>query len=224
MTRAKYICFEGTEGVGKTTQTKKVVDYLLSKGHSVLHTKEPGIDLLPLTMKLREIMLSNEFDDQLTVPSREFISQAIRSIHLEKLVYPALDGEQYDFIIQDRGLLSGLAYGVACGNDFLELMGLSQRIVSNKGAQYGVGGVSTLYDNIVLLKGDIGDKLNRAKKSKQEFESGDAIEAKGSEFMEIVGQNFTDMADGFQGVRVVNVDGKDIDTVFAEILSALELS
>src|SRR5271167_1025736 len=115
MKRATYICLEGTEGVGKTTQTQKLVDHLRAKGCKVLQTKEPGTAHAPLTMQLRGIMLDKQYDEQLTAPARELISQAIRSIHLEKVVFPALS--EYDFIVQDRGILSGLAYGTACGND-----------------------------------------------------------------------------------------------------------
>ena len=112
---AQYIVFEGTEGVGKTTQTQKLVDYLKVQGFSVFHTKEPGTVHSPLTMQLRGIMLDNQYDDQLTQNARELVSQAIRSIHLEKVIRPAMN--KYDFIVQDRGILSGLAYGEACGND-----------------------------------------------------------------------------------------------------------
>ncbi len=223
MTRARYICLEGTEGVGKTTQTQKLVDYLVSQGKRVLQTKEPGIGLLPLTMKLREIMLSNEFDAQLTAPSREFISQAIRSIHLEKLVYPSLVSEEYDYIIQDRGILSGLAYGTACGNDFLDLMEYAKTIVGNKGTDYGVSGVSSLYDNILILRGDVAKGLETAKNAKQEFKDGDAMESKGNEFMQEVSNNFMNFSEGFSGVRLINVDGKDIEQVFGDILLNLDL-
>jgi dTMP kinase len=105
MPTAKYICFEGTEGSGKSTQTQKLVDYLRSKGYKVLQTKEPGTPLSPLTMELRKIMLDSQYESQLTMTARELISQAIRSIHLERVVIPALS--EYDYIIQDRGILSG---------------------------------------------------------------------------------------------------------------------
>ena len=115
MKKAKYICLEGTEGVGKTTQTRKLVDTLRARGYAVLETKEPGSPHSPLTMTLRGIMLDNQYDSQMTRPAREFISQAIRSIHLEQVIVPNL--YKYDFIIQDRGILSGYAYGTACGNN-----------------------------------------------------------------------------------------------------------
>src|ERR1017187_8360897 len=127
--KARYIVFEGTEGVGKSTQTQKLVDYLRAKGYKVLQTKEPGTSHAPLTMLLRSIMLDKQYDEQLTAPARELISQAIRSIHMDKVVVPAL--LTHDFIVQDRGVLSGLAYGTACGNELDRIISLSEYITEN---------------------------------------------------------------------------------------------
>src|SRR5512135_1519125 len=100
MRKAKYICFEGTEGSFKTTNAVMLAKYLEGKGYKVLLTKEPGTPLSPLTMELRGIMLDAQYESQMTMVAREFISQAIRSIHIEKIILPAL--QEYDFIIQDR--------------------------------------------------------------------------------------------------------------------------
>lgn len=215
---SRYICLEGTEGVGKTTQTQKLVDYLRSKGYKVLQTKEPGTPLSPVTMKLREIMLSNEFDKDLTPAARELISQTIRSIHLGKVVYPARD--EYDFIIQDRGVLSGLAYGTACGNDTEWL-----RDLASYAADLGEDdeeAIFSLYDSVLYLRGNVSKGLDLALSSKQEFKDGDAMESRGNEFLNQVGQNMDEMSEWFNA-KVITVDGKNIDEVFGEILSALDL-
>lgn len=223
MKKAKYICLEGSEGVGKTTQVQKLVDYLVGQGKTVLQTKEPGVHHLPLTMRLREIMLDGGLEDQMTAPAREFISQAIRSIHLEKLIYPALNSGEYDYIIQDRGILSGLAYGTACGNEFLSLMDYTKQVVSNKGASYGISGIANLYDNIIILTGDVAKSLDTARNTSQEFEAGDAMEAKDLSFHNEVADNLVNFSEGFSGVRFIPVDGKDINQVFGDILLNLEL-
>jgi dTMP kinase len=212
----KYIVFEGVEGVGKTTQTQKLVDYLKQQGFKVLQTKEPGINLLPLTMKLREIMLSSEFDSQLTISAREFISQAIRSIHLEHLISKNLNNN-YDFIIQDRGILSGLAYGEACGNDINFLLSLSQKVVEPLNKT-----IYSLYDKVIYFKGDSKKSLQKAIESKQEYASGDAIEAKGEEFItnvEILMESHISKFD----CSTIYIDNKDISTVFEEIKIILKI-
>lgn len=216
MKKATYICFEGTEGVGKTTQTQKLVDYLRSKGYSVLQTKEPGTSHAPLTMQLRGIMLDKQYDDQMTAPARELISQAIRSIHMEKVVLPA--AEYYDFIIQDRGILSGLAYGTACGNDVERIISLSEYVTESARSSLSDG----LYDCIIYLKGDTSAGLKKAQAAKQEFQAGDAMEAKGSGFIEQCSKNMDDFSQAFN-TKTISVDGKNIEEVFAEILQTLNL-
>ena len=216
MSKARYIVLEGTEGVGKTTQTVTLVNYLKKQGYSVLQTKEPGTPLSPLTMKLRNIMLNAEYDDQLTVPSREFVSQAIRSIHLEQVIMPALDS--HDFIIQDRGILSGLAYGEACSNNFELLAQLSEVISCPLTNNF-----YELYDDTIYLRGNVLKGLETAINSKQEFEAGDAMEQKGNEFILRVADNMQFMSQSFSNVNEINVDNKDIDVVFNEIIKVLNV-
>ena len=226
---ARYICIEGTEGVGKTTQTQKLVDYLRSKGHKVLHTKEPGTLHAPLTMELRGIMLDAKHEGELTKLSRELISQAIRSIHLEKVIVPALN--EYDYIVQDRGILSGYAYGMACGNSYDRLSYLASELIEDSGLETCA---EMLYDDVVYLTGNVKKGLNKAISSKQEFEAGDAIEMKGLPFMEQVNKNMRELSEDFDAKEVNTdapvdelfdeiMDSKTIDEVFSEILKKLKL-
>lgn len=209
----KYIVVEGLDGMGKTTQVRNLVEYLRGIGKTVLVTKEPGTVNIPLTMKLRELMLDNQYDDQQTVASRELISQAIRSIHMEKLIYPAQKPDsQYDFIVQDRGTLSGFAYGIACGNHFTFI----QSIVSDIVVDY-----RNMYDLIIYLKGNIAEGLQRAASRKKEFESGDAIEKRDIAFFEKVAVEMDYYVCLFDHVVEIQIDGKTADEVFAEIKNIL---
>lgn len=222
MKKAQYICLEGTEGVGKTTQTNLLVETLRARGYRVLQTKEPGIDLVPLTMKLRGIMLDNQYDSVMTRPAREFISQAIRSIHLERLVVPNLF--EYDFIVQDRGILSGYAYGEACGNSFanLQLMATQNVDSADEGKDILPLRPELIYDRVIYLRGDSVKGLAKAKSAKQEFETGDAMESRGNSFMEKVSKNMDEMSSRFNTVRI-DVDGMSITEVHNEIIKALKL-
>jgi dTMP kinase len=219
MKRAKYICFEGTEGVGKTTHSKKLYDYLREQGYTVLLTKEPGTPLVPLTMTLRNIMLDNKFDDILTKPAREFISQAIRSIHLERVIVPALT--QYDYIIQDRGILSGYAYGSACGNDISVLRRMATQ---NIDAAMGINAprAEGIYDMVIYLKGDPIDGLLKAKMAKQEFETGDAMESRGDSFIAKASANMDQFSSFFNTVRI-EVNDRPISEVHSAIINALNM-
>lgn len=216
---ARYICLEGTEGVGKTTQTKKLVNHLLSKGYKVLQTKEPGTPLSPLTMELRNIMLNAKYEKEITPIARELVSQAIRNIHLLQVIKPAL--YEYDFIIQDRGILSGLAYGDACGND-PGLLGFLASLHSIDEKNIGPQ-VYKIYDDVLYLNGDVSIGLDKALTGEQEFEAGDAIEARGLDFMNDVSTKMVQYSQLFN-TKTIDVHGKDIDTVFTDILNVLDIS
>jgi dTMP kinase len=215
MKNTRYVVFEGTEGVGKTTQTNLLVKYLTDSGFKVLNTKEPGSPFSPLTMVMRGIMLDKQYDEQLTQNAREYVSQAIRSIHLEKIIYPAMG--KYDFIIQDRGMLSGLAYGTACGNKTEWIESMMRNVVGLNVNPYN------LYSDIVYMRGNVDNALQKAKSSKQEFAAGDAIEAKGNNFMKQVSDNMNNYSKWFNGVKYIEVDNKNINQVFDEILRSLDI-
>jgi dTMP kinase len=213
--KSKAVCIliEGTEGVGKTTQIELLASALRARGNKVLKTKEPGTPHSALTMRLRRIMLDSKY--KLPRPAQELICQAIRSIHVETVVRPAL--REYDYIIQDRGALSGLAYAAACGdsNPFIE------QLTSFSLGSFNDGDIRSLYDRVIVLAGDPTKSLKRAKSAKQEFKAGDAMEAKGAKFMRKVRRNFLKFRTKFNNSTVINVDGKSREAVLEEILSAV---
>lgn len=102
---AKFITFEGGEGSGKSTQARKLYEYLSSNGHNVYLTREPGGTELAERLR-NEILLKGEgVDDPLT----EFlIITAARRDHVEKMIKPKL--EQEITVICDRFYDSSLAY------------------------------------------------------------------------------------------------------------------
>lgn len=216
MKKARYICLEGGDGVGKSTQTELLVSYLKNRGYSVLQTKEPGTPLSPLTMQLRGIMLDSQYEEEITPEARELVSQAIRSIHLQKVILPALS--EYDYIVQDRGMLSGLSYGSACGIGNRDLLNLSHFVTS-----CAVNTYSSLYDDIIYLRGDPTIGLQKALGTKQEFQAGDAMEARGSDFMKDVQDYMDDFAQKYPSLSTIDVDGKNIQEVFGLIIDTLNI-
>jgi dTMP kinase len=211
--RAKIVVFEGIDGVGKTTQVKLLADWLTLKGFKVLCTKEPGTPHLSITQELRRFVLSKEFDAQMTTTAREFLTQAIRSIHLEKLIIPALT--EYDFIIQDRGVMSGIAYGNACGFPEEDLRFLAKMVL--KPISFDLK-ENQLYDLVIMLENKVDVSLNRTEVRSQEYKTGDVIEAKGSDFMRQIQQNFSKMTD----FPVVKVNASNtIEDVFKVVQSVV---
>lgn len=111
--RGKFITIEGCEGVGKSTQTALLVDYLQRQGKKVYYTREPGGTTI--SESIRKIILdptNKEMDDftelLLYVAARRQLTSEIIRTKLN-------DGF---FVICDRYIDSTLAYqGYARGLD-----------------------------------------------------------------------------------------------------------
>lgn len=205
-----YVVFEGGEGTYKSSTMKTVADRLTNHGYRVLMTKEPGTPLLPITMELRKIMLDNKHDSELSPYAREFISQAIRQIHIEKLIRPAYSSGLYDVILQDRGIMSGLIYAHACGVDATPF---TPRYLG----QAGVVDQFHLYDLTIVFDRS-KHSLDVAVNSKDEFGSGDAMESRGDEFHSIVNAKFKEYSNvlnrtyeqcSTRSLKLINVDDYD---------------
>lgn len=208
---AKYICFEGSEGTGKTTQIALVSQELTKMGYSVFITKEPGTPHSETSMLLRGFALNDAYSKDLTLLSREYLMQAIRSMHMEKTIQPNLD--QYDFILQDRGMLSGLVYGISCGLSEETMETLSKLTLNNKP-------YLELYDQVIFFKGDVKKGLERALNAKQEYEAGDAMENQGVSFLNKVDKSFSEKLKLFKH-SIFEVENKTIEQSTNEILSII---
>jgi len=100
-----FITFEGIEGCGKTTQAKKLKNYLEEQGKTVLLTREPGGSDLGIT--LRKILLSMETEN-ITQETELFLYLADRSQHVREVIKPALAEKKV--VISDRYTDSTVAY------------------------------------------------------------------------------------------------------------------
>lgn len=97
-----FITFEGCEGCGKTTQSKKLHKYLSSKGQKTLWTREVGGTIA--AEKMREILIHEE----LSPKAETLLIMSARAEHIEKVIYPAL--KNGEIVICDRFLDSTVAY------------------------------------------------------------------------------------------------------------------
>jgi dTMP kinase len=100
-----FITFEGGEGSGKTTQIRLLADRLKAEGLSVVTTREPGGT--PEAEKIRSLLVNRDGGDWTPV-SEVLLLFAARSMHVEKLVRPALAAGKV--VISDRFTDSTRAY------------------------------------------------------------------------------------------------------------------
>jgi dTMP kinase len=99
-----FITFEGGDGSGKSTQSRMLVDWLQSEGHSVVVSREPGGT--ELGNELRDIVLHRR--GEISPRAEALIYAADRAHNIATKVRPAL--ERGEMVVQDRYLDSSVAY------------------------------------------------------------------------------------------------------------------
>ena len=100
-----FVCFEGGEGAGKSTQAKALAAWLEDQGHQVRLTFEPGDT--PVGRLLRDIVLDPATGD-LSPRTEVLLYAADKAEHVDTLVLPAL--QRGEVVITDRYVDSSLAY------------------------------------------------------------------------------------------------------------------
>jgi len=106
-----FICVEGLDGCGKTTQTKLLVERLEKKGYDAIYTAEPSGGKIGSLIK--EYCLHGETRVSSIVEALLFTAD--RFEHVEKEVIPALN--EGKLVVSDRYVYSSLAYQGAAGLD-----------------------------------------------------------------------------------------------------------
>jgi len=86
--RGLFITLEGGEGAGKSTQLRRVVEWLRGRGHRVLQTREPGGTAV--SERIREILLDREHA-ALDERTELLLMFAARAQLLAERIRPALD-------------------------------------------------------------------------------------------------------------------------------------
>jgi thymidylate kinase len=105
----KIICFEGSDGLGKTTQTRELILSIRKKGYSVKYFKLPTTDTF--IGKSISKMLKSGFAKR-----NPNIFQLINS--LDKFIFQITKltfNKKVDYIILDRWHLSSVVYGISGG-------------------------------------------------------------------------------------------------------------
>jgi dTMP kinase len=100
-----FVCFEGGEGSGKSTQSQRLAAWLEQEGYVALLTFEPGDT--EVGRKLRTIVLSPE-TGRISDRTEALLYAADKSEHVDTVVQPALD--RGEVVITDRYVDSMLAY------------------------------------------------------------------------------------------------------------------
>lgn len=125
--KGKFITFEGSEGCGKSTQSKLLFEYLRSKGKKVIYLREPGG--VKVSEAIRQLLLNPK--NKIPSAAETLLYMAARSCVVEEIIRPALRSGKT--VICDRFMDSTVAYqGYGLGVDIklIKLIGefATQRI------------------------------------------------------------------------------------------------
>lgn len=200
-----FITFEGSEGVGKTTQIQLLRDHLLGRGYDVVVTREPGGTVLG--EKLRELIKYFSAPEGIAPEAELLMFGASRAQHVRRIIEPHL--QRGGIVLCDRFADSTTVYqGMARGldPDFIEAM-----------HRFTIGNCRP--DITLLLDLDVPTGHQRI--GKRPRRQDDRFENESRRFHESVRQGFLALA-AREPERVVVIDaGNSPDAVHARILEVL---
>ena len=203
------IVLEGAEGVGKSTQLRRLAEWLESRGETVVAVREPGGTVVG--DEIRRILLDPASD--ITAHAEALLFMASRAQLVERVVRPAL--AHGDAVLIDRFFLSTYAYqGAGRGLPEDEIR------AANRVATGGL-----VPDLTLLLELPAGEGLARAARRGER----DRMERAADDFHRRVGEAFGRFASAeWQRAHpecgpIVIIDGTgSADEVFARLRTAVE--
>jgi dTMP kinase len=147
--RGRFITFEGTEGVGKSTQLKQAAATLESLGVDFIVTREPGGT--PMAEKIRELLLAPR-EEPVNETTELLLMFAARAQHLYNCILPAL--EQGKWVLCDRFTDATFAYQGGGRGVSVERIALLENLVQGE----------IRPDHIILLDAPVATGMARARK------------------------------------------------------------
>jgi dTMP kinase len=112
MARGLFLCLDGLDGTGKSTQCRLLADWLRARGHAVRQCADPGGTAVGDVV--RALLL--EHRGEMTPTCEAFLFMASRAQLTAEVIRPALEAGQV--VLSDRYLLANVVYqGHAGGLD-----------------------------------------------------------------------------------------------------------
>lgn len=202
-----YIVFEGPVGTGKTTQSKKLADWLQNQfpGIPVVWTREPGGSEIADTV--RAAVQGTQYSEVMDPVCEAYLYAASRAQTLRTIVLPCL--RSGGIVVADRSFITSLAY-----QGFARRLGLETVWGINKLA------VDNIFPDLVIYL----DMSVEAALARAHDQIGDKFEYEGASF-------FSEVRRGYEIISgiplfekkwvTVSAEG-DPDCVFAAVLQAIQ--
>jgi dTMP kinase len=204
----RFITLEGGEGVGKSTQSRRLADALKARGIEVIETREPGGSAG--AEAIRNLLLEGTVD-RWSARTEALLFAAARADHVASLIRPALDKGAW--VLCDRFLDSSLAYqGGASGISEEDILRL-----------HHFGSIDLLPDRTLLLALPIEVAAQRA--GERDAGRTDRFGRRGVDYHQRVAGAFDRLAERFpQRIRKVEAEGapeRVTEKLLAEIADLL---
>ena len=167
-----FVCFEGGEGAGKSTQADALARWLTDEGYAVRLTFEPGDTAVGKQM--RAIVL-DPATGELSPRTEALLYAADKAEHVDTLVLPAL--RRGEVVITDRYVDSSIAY-----------QGAGRVLALDEVTRLQRWATGDLRPHLTVLL-DVAPEHGLGR-----FEERDRIEAEGHDFHERARQAFLDLA------------------------------
>ncbi|HEX3313964.1 MAG TPA: dTMP kinase [Gemmataceae bacterium] len=192
-----FVSLDGLDGAGKSTQCRRLADWLRDQGHDVVECADPGGT--HVGQVLRQVLLDPQHP--LCLPAEALLFMASRAQLVADVIRPALAAGKS--VVSDRYLLANLVYQGHAG-------GLDPKLLWTVG-RLAIGDL--LPDLTIVL--DV--PLDRARARRKKI--ADRMEQRGDEFFAKVRAGFLAEAQR-EPERIVVVDAdRDADAVHADIVS-----
>ncbi len=208
MHKGRFISFEGSEGCGKSTQIRLLLEQLEQGGRKVLLTREPGGTVVG--ERIRDLLQYTPEASAMSSEAELLLFAASRAQLVREIIAPAL--QQGQWVIADRFLDSTTVYqGLGRGLD-LEAVRTINR--------FAIGEVEP--DLTFLLDMDAAEGHERAKMVSQAEGRSDRMEDQPPDFFERVRQGYLDLA-AIEKERIVIIDAShSIEEVHLSIQNSLK--
>ncbi|WP_454052184.1 dTMP kinase [Clostridium sp. Marseille-Q7071] len=202
MKKGLLIALEGPDGGGKSTQIRMLCDYLETKNHEVLLTREPGGT--DISEKIRQIILDNS-NSEMCDMCEALLYASSRAQLAEEVLKPAL--ERGCIVLSDRFVYSSIVYqGIGRG------LGIDRIKYINDAALNGVKADLTIMINVSYEEG-----LKR-KSNQRDL---DRLENSGNNFHKKVYEGYQYIATNMDNIIVID-GNRSLQEVHEDIVREVE--
>jgi len=149
----RFVVIDGPDGAGKSTQVKRLADWLRSQGLAVQVARDPGGT--PIGEKVRAILLDRTHDE-MVVPCELMLYMACRAQLVAQVIRPALG--RGECVLCDRYVSSTVAYQGAGGAEASDVREVGRvavgglwpdlTVILDLAAQTGLGRLAKAKDRV----------------------------------------------------------------------------